>query len=132
MADLPKMLRYHAEDLPNDDTEGVVSADGEWVTHAAAVAYAAEVSAADNFLLLGLIADIRAAAEDKEGRHMWPELVAHIAGLREDAGRYRWLRNVPGIQTFICGFAGHSRISGIHADVEIDAAMADQPEEPKA
>lgn len=47
---------------------------------------------------------------------------AHTSEER-DAARYRWLRDTPGIQTFISGFAGHSRISGVHADVEIDAAM---------
>jgi hypothetical protein len=40
-----------------------------------------------------------------------------------DARRYRWLRDTPGIKTYIQGFTGSGRISGIHADVEIDDQM---------
>lgn len=41
----------------------------------------------------------------------------------EDSRRYRWLRDTPGIKTYIQGCAGSGRISGIHADVEIDDQM---------
>ena len=44
------------------------------------------------YSLLGLLADIRKAAGDAEGRLMQDELVAHIAALRVDAERYRHIR----------------------------------------
>lgn len=39
----------------------------------------------DEYTLLGLLADIRAAAGDREGRLMQPELVEHIRGLKANA-----------------------------------------------
>lgn len=42
-----------------------------------------------SFSLLSLIADIRAAAGDPTGKLMQGELVAHIRGLREDAGKVK-------------------------------------------
>lgn len=45
-----------------------------------------------SFSLLGILADIRAAAGDPTGRLMQDELVAHIRALRANDERYRWLR----------------------------------------
>jgi hypothetical protein len=56
---------------------------------------AIQISIAENFGLLSLLYDIRIAAGDKDGRLMQDELVAHIASLRADAERYRFLRDVP-------------------------------------
>lgn len=42
--------------------------------------------------LLRLLVDIRFAAGD-DGKRMQDELVEHIAGLRKDAERYRWLKD---------------------------------------
>ena len=44
---------------------------------------------ADNVALLKLLADIRCAAGDPEGRLMQDELVKHIADMRRDHDRYR-------------------------------------------
>lgn len=45
--------------------------------------------------LLKLLADIRAAAGDPEGRLMQDELVAHIKELRKDQERLDWLLKAP-------------------------------------
>jgi hypothetical protein len=55
------------------------------------VAYVRE-DLADGFLLLGLLADIRAAAGDSEGRLMQPELVEHIRKLKAQADEADALR----------------------------------------
>lgn len=47
---------------------------------------------ADEYSLLGLLADIRAAAGDREGRLMQPELVEHIRGLKARADEADRLR----------------------------------------
>ena len=47
----------------------------------------------EDMALLSLLADIRKAAGDPMGKLMQSELVEHIAALRADAERYRWLRN---------------------------------------
>ena len=54
--------------------------------------YAAQVAATENYGLLSLLFDIRKAAGDPTGKLMQGELVAHIAALRADAERYRWLK----------------------------------------
>lgn len=63
------------------------------------IAKAAEDKLADaqemQFAMLSLLADIRKAAGDPEGRLMLSELVESIAMLRTDALRYRWLRDLP-------------------------------------
>jgi chromosome segregation ATPase len=46
----------------------------------------------DEYTLLGLLADIRAAAGDREGRLMQPELVEHIRGLKARADEADRLR----------------------------------------
>lgn len=46
----------------------------------------------EEYTLLGLLADIRAAAGDREGRLMQPELVEHIRGLKARADQAEQLR----------------------------------------
>lgn len=46
----------------------------------------------DEYTLLGLLADIRAAAGDRDGRLMQPELVEHIRGLKARADEAEQLR----------------------------------------
>jgi hypothetical protein len=55
------------------------------------LALKAEYASNNHMASLMLVADIRAAAGDPDGRLMQPELVAHIEALRVDAGRGNWL-----------------------------------------
>lgn len=84
--------------------------------------------------LLRLLVDIRFAAGD-DGKRMQPELVEHIAALRKDAERYRFLRSQnldDGTDTTPWISAAstdddHWGLSGEIADSRIDAAMEKQP-----
>lgn len=109
-------------------------------------AYAAEVSAADSYLLIKLLADIRYAAGDTVGRLDWPELVAHVAKLRADAGAAsklehlfdkasavvdRWdtplWKDAPATGTYI--YALRDALDFVRTPAAIDAAMAEQAEQ---
>jgi hypothetical protein len=89
----------------------------------------------DDVALLNLIADIRAAAGDKDGKLMQDELVARIAGLRVDAERYQWLVAVAGAHNLIARFTGYFRLyrraevpddkAGL--DAAIDDARSEKP-----
>lgn len=82
----------------------------------------AEYANNNHMASLMLVADIRAAAGDPEGRLMQPELVAHIEALRVDAGRYRWLRGrLPGSAYRIAGVIYSEGGAGV--DAAIDTAM---------
>jgi hypothetical protein len=49
--------------------------------------------AAEDFSLLGLIADIRAAVGDN-GKRMQPELVEHLRQMAVDAAMFRYLQSI--------------------------------------
>lgn len=69
-----------------------------------------KADAPDDLALLSLLADIRKAAGDAEGRLMQDELVASIAALRADAERWQWLRNRPygGLQVLAWASEGNT------------------------
>ena len=60
---------------------------GKWIDVEDARAYAAAVSAAKDAEIAGLRAELIKSLADNKG------LRAEVAGLREDAARYRWLRS---------------------------------------
>ena len=76
----------------------------------------------DTTALISLLVDIRAAAGD-DGKRMQDELVEHIAEMRKDAGRYRFLRgDAPGVGHIVedmheCALCGED------LDAAIDTAM---------
>ena len=84
----------------------------------------AEYASNNHMASLMLVADIRAAAGDPDGRLMQTELVAHIEALQVDAGRYRWLRDK-------CHLFDHYRAMKHGPDafeLEIDTAMQSNTE----
>lgn len=87
----------------------------------------AEAAEGLSYSALNLMADIRAAAGDKEGRLMQSELVELIAGLRADAGRYRRLRDADWNRSLPNGRTGLI-VGNFDEDLDaaIDAAMSDQ------
>ena len=95
--------------------------------HASAIAAWNNRPESADLALLSLIADIRKAAGDAEGRLMQDELVASIARLRADAERYRWIKRGPRADVTIKSAWGG--VDSFYAptcdlDAAIDAAMA--------
>ncbi|MFT0533972.1 hypothetical protein ACMHYJ_14255 [Castellaniella hirudinis] len=76
--------------------------------------------------LLRLLVDIRFAAGD-DGKRMQPELVEHIAALRKDAERYRWLKaNIQDDYTLPGGYYIPDEDTGTW-DKTVDTAMEQKP-----
>jgi uncharacterized protein YfkK (UPF0435 family) len=74
---------------------------------------------------LMLVADIRAAAGDPNGKLMQSELMAHIEALRVDAGRYRFVRKLEN-DCFMLNTL--QRVSDRELDTAIDTAMQSSTE----